>query len=151
MSDIDALYDIRDYVETDKAFIMSTFLRGLYYGDSWFSLIDKDAFFSVYKTVAEALLYHPNTEVRIACLKEDPDVILGYRLCSGSIVHWVYVKSSKTREGLTWRNNGIGRRLLPDSVSAVTHLTTLGKSLIHKFPGCVFNPFLIGHTTKETT
>lgn len=144
MNEVERLYDVRDYVESDKAFIMATFLRGLYYGDSWFSLIPKDVFMFNYKSIIESLLQYPGTQVRVACLKEDPDVLLGYSLSRGSIVHWVYVKSSKTKEGLTWRRNGIARRLLPDSVSDVTHLTALGRSLMHKLPDCVFNPFLIG-------
>ena len=136
-SELDQVCTVRDYVEADKAFIMATFLRGLYYGDSWFSLIPKDAFMDNYKKIAEALLEHRATTVRVACLNEDPDVILGYSVSTGPVLHWVFVKQ-------VWRNKGVGRRLLPTSISAFTHLTTLGKSLMHKFPNSTFNPFLIG-------
>jgi len=41
-SSIDALYTVRSFLpETDMAFIKATWLRGLYYGDSWYSKIPK--------------------------------------------------------------------------------------------------------------
>ena len=132
----ESLYEIRDYGPNDKAFVMATFLRGLYYGDSWFSLIPKDAFMMNYKHIAEALLN--KHLVKVACLKEDKDVILGYSILSKDFqtLHFVFVKSA-------FRKQGIGRSLIPHSISTVTHLTTLGKSLMNKLSNCVFNPFQI--------
>jgi len=136
MSDFTGLYDVRDYRPTDRSFVLATFLRGLYYGDSWFSEIPKDIFMENYKRVVEALLNSPNVVVKVACLKEDPDVILGYSILSSDLkaIAFVYVKSA-------WRKKGIGRSLLPQFPIAVTHLTALGKSLLSKLPGAVFNPF----------
>lgn len=136
MSDIKDLYDIREYISSDKPFIMATFLRGLYYGETWFSQIPKDVFMDNYKRVAEALLDRPNVTIRIACLKEDPDVILGYSISKGTVLDWTYVKKA-------WRGAGVGRSLLPAQVTAVTHLSENGKDLMKKIPNCIFNPFLI--------
>lgn len=120
----------------DKNFILATFLRGLYYGDSWFSLIPKQIFMINYKRVAEALVNNDRCAVKIACLKEDQDVILGYSILSTDyqVIHWVFVKNS-------WRQKGIAKSLLPQYPTAVTHLTKLGQKLLPKFESTIFNPF----------
>src|ERR1700679_142902 len=107
MSNFQGLYDIRDYKESDKNFILATFLRGLYYGDSWFSMVDKDAFMEYYGKIANMILVHPKVSIKVACLKEDSEVILGYAILSkdNTAVHWAYVKSP-------WRNKGIAKSLL---------------------------------------
>lgn len=138
MNDFQGLYDIRDGKESDKNFVLATFLRGLYYGDSWFSIIPKNIFMDHYKRLANALVNHPQIIIKVACLKEDPDVILGYSILSSdlSTIHWVFVKSA-------WRNNGIARSLVPQQPNNVTHLSALGKILLPKFKNVVFNPFLL--------
>lgn len=136
MSKFDGLYDIRDGKENDHKFVLATMLRGLYYGDSWFSLIPKDLFMDNYKKVVLGIINSPDTTLKVACLKEEPDVILGYSLLSSNFdtVFWVYVKSS-------WRNKGIAKRLTPSYPTYVAHLTTLGHKLLDKFPNVKFNPF----------
>lgn len=128
------LYDIRDGKPEDVNFIISTFLRGLYYGDTWFSIIPKEIFMANYKKVIIALLN--NATVKVACLKDDPDIIIGYSILSNDYltIHYVYVKEK-------WRKQGIARSLLPKYPETITHLTSLGKSLMHKFEYAIFNPF----------
>ncbi len=137
MSSFRGLYDIRPGNENDKNFILATFLRGLYYGESHYSLIPKQVFMDNYKIVAENILNNSKNIVMVACLKEDPNVILGYSILSADpvTIHWVYVKS-------IWRNKGIAKSLLPADPTAVTHLSKLGLSLMTKFKDIVFNPFL---------
>lgn len=136
MNNFQGLYDVRDYKESDKSFILATFLRGVYHGDSWFSYIPRSIFMDNYKHIADQLL--AKSLVKVACLREDPDVILGYSILSNNYhtIHWVHVKKA-------WRKQGIARSLLPQFPSAVTHLSAVGKSLVSKFPGVVFNPFLV--------
>ncbi len=138
MNDFRGLYNIRDFVQSDKNLVLATFLRGLYYGDSWYSQIPKDIFMNNYKVIANAIVDSPKTIIKIACLPDEPDVILGYSILSNDYqtVHYVYVKSA-------WRLKGIGRSLVPKHPSYVSHLTTLGKSLLNKLPNAVFNPFSI--------
>jgi hypothetical protein len=132
----DGLYDIRPAISSDMSFIMATFLRGLYYGNSYFRQIPKDIFMAAYKRVAEAAWTSPNIRIRVACLKEDSDVILGYSVCSSDekAIIWMFVKTA-------WRKQGIGRSLLPHSPIYATHLTETGKMLMNKMPGLAFNPF----------
>lgn len=140
MSDFRGLYDIRDYRESDKAFVMATFLRGLYYGDTWFSIIPKRLFMDNYKLIAEKLISSPKVSIKVACLLEDPEVILGYSILSSDYqgIHWTFVKSA-------WRLKGIASSISPQFPTYVTHLSTLGKTLLDKkFKNTVFNPFQIG-------
>lgn len=120
--------------DTDKPFVMSTWIKGLYYGDSWFSLIPKDVFMSNYHPFLERLLDSPGVEVTVACLVEDPDVIVGYSVTTNTALHWVFCKKA-------WRRIGVARLLLPKTVSAVSHLTDLGRKLLPALPGAIFNPF----------
>lgn len=132
---------IRNGKESDKNFIMATFLRGFYYGDSWAREIPKDIFMSVYHAVVEKLLAAPGILIQVACLREDADVILGYSIIGANVagltLHWVFVKAA-------WRNIGIGKSLVPEGkVNAATHLTKSGLSILRKHPEVVYNPFLI--------
>lgn len=139
MNELNSLYIIRDIKSEDYNFILSTFLRGLYYGDSWFSEIDKESFMKNYKPVAEYLIDSTKTVTKVACLKEDENVILGYSVLSLDYqsIHWVYVKN-------IWRNKGIARQLLPQYPTTITHLTALGRNLLNKFETKPkFNPFKI--------
>lgn len=136
MTKFEGLYDIRDAKEEDKSFILATFLRGLYYGDSWFSQIPKQIFMTNYKAVAEALVKGDRTVIKVACLKDDADIVLGYAILSQDYqtIHFVFVKKA-------WREKGIARSILPMYPTSVTHLTRLGKDLLIKFNNVVFNPF----------
>lgn len=129
-------YEIRAYKPSDFNFIAATFLRGLYYGETAFSDMPKKAFMTNYKPIIEALV--AKHDVWVACLKEDHDIILGYSIVSKDFttINWVFVKKP-------WRNRGIARSILPQYPITVTHLTALGKSLLHKFKDCVYDPFKI--------
>lgn len=98
----------------DEAFVYSTWLRGLYYGNDWFRKIDKKSFFDKYRFVVKHLL--SNSNVDVVCLVSDPDVVVGYSVYSGNTLHWVYIKRD-------WRGRGISKALIPKGIECVTHLT----------------------------
>lgn len=127
------LVAFREYQPDDRNFIFSTWLRGLYYGDSWFSEIPKNIFMQHYHAVIERLLDAPGVTIKVACLSDTPDVILGYSVTRGNILDYVFVKSA-------WRKAGIGKSLVPPAPYTVTHLTKVGKIL--KPVNCPFNPFV---------
>lgn len=129
-----SLFAIRSGVLSDKNFIMASWLRGLRYGNRWFGLIVADKFFKAYQNVIEAILSNPNTRVNVVCLKEDPDVILGYCVYSDDTLHWVFIKKA-------WRKIGLANAIVPKNISTVTHLTSVGESIIKK-KNWEFNPFL---------
>ncbi len=138
MSGFQGLYNIRDSKDSDKNFILATFLRGLYYGETWFSDIPKDIFMDNYKLIAQALINSPKVVIKVACLPEDADTIIGYSILSNDYqtVHFVYVKS-------IWRLKGVGKSLVPQHPTFVSHLTQLGKTLLSKLKPAVFNPFSV--------
>jgi hypothetical protein len=114
--------------------VYSTWLNGLYYGNDWFREIDKNTYFENYHKVLEAIFKRPETQIIIACLKEDEDVILAYAITEGQTLHWIFTKP-------VWRRMGLSRLILKESIKAVSHLTRLGKSI--KPREWRFNPFLV--------
>lgn len=130
------MYDIRDGKTEDHNFVIATFLKGLYNGDSWFSLIPHDIFMAYYRKIVTAILASPQVNIKVACLKDAPDVIIGYSILSldYQTIHFVYVKKS-------WREGGVGRSLVPQRPTTITHLTDLGRKLMTKFDSVIFNPF----------
>lgn len=136
MSDLGTTYIIRDIKKEDIPFIMATWLRGLYYGNAFFALMKKDSFMDVYKKYLEVLI--SKSAVKIACLKEDENEILGYSVLSPDFqgIHWVFVKK-------LLREQGVGKSLLPQYPSYFTHFTDLGLQLSKKFTDFSFEPFKI--------
>jgi GNAT superfamily N-acetyltransferase len=130
------LIAIRDYIPDDENFVFSTALAGIYYGDSWFSKIKKAIFVSHYRKILQGILSKPTTRVRVACIQDDPQEIKGYAILvnDDKALMWVFVKKD-------WRNNGIAKALIPDTITEVTNLTALGEILMKKYPQLSFNPF----------
>lgn len=128
----------RDYIPTDKNFILATWLRGLKYGNDWYNLIPAQIYFKVYQTALMRVLDSDKVIIKISCLKDDPDVILGYAVLDRNqeILHWAFTKSA-------WRNIGVMKSLVPTSTKIVTHVTKVGLSLMKKYPEVIFNPFLL--------
>lgn len=135
------LIALRPGTEEDKNFIYSTWLKGLKFGNDWFKHIDTAAYNTNYVKVLNKLYYDPNALITVACLKTDPDVILGYSICrvtldNKTLLDWVFVKTA-------WRKIGIARSLVPLHLDAITHLTIPGVHIWKaKFPNVPFNPFL---------
>jgi hypothetical protein len=127
---------VRDYVLGDYNFIISTWIKGLKYGNEWFNLIEQKAYFENYHKVIEKYLANPGASIRVACLKSDPEVILGYSVThsDNTVLDWVFVKSA-------WRGIGIAKSLVPTTAKKVTHVTKVGVSILKKQPGLEFNPF----------
>lgn len=130
-------FQTREYNDaTDRGFLFSTWLRGLYYGNSYFGSIDKTTYFARYEKVLEHILAKPETRITILGLAGDDDTILGYIVTTGTVIHWCHVKSA-------WRQQGIARQLLSGmQPTAVTHVTPAGNAIRLKL-SLPHNPFLI--------
>lgn len=127
------LIKVRDGKPEDVNFIFATWLRGLRYGNEWFHAIEQDRYYASYHKVIQSILTRPNVRVKVACLKEDEDVVLGYAVHENDKLHWVHVKS-------TWRNIGIAKDLVPATVTTVTNITKVGvKIALNK--KLIFDPF----------
>jgi GNAT superfamily N-acetyltransferase len=130
------LYTIRDYMPEDKNFILATWLRGLRYGNPWFNSIDSKAYFDSYHALLTALITKPGISVKIACLRDDAEVILGYAVYQGTRADWLFVKKA-------WRGIGIAKSLMPNNITVVSHITDVGRGILRKYPHIIFNPFSI--------
>lgn len=115
---VKGLIRLRTEEDTDRPFIYATWLRGLYYGNSFYRQIEKDVFMDYYTKVIQHLMFKPNVMIQVAALKEDADTIIGYSVVEDhgqfKALHWVFVK-------LEWRGAGIAKDLIPNDISVVTH------------------------------
>lgn len=126
----------RPVTQLDHPFIYSTWLKGLYWGSEWFQMIPWGVYRIGYRNAIAAILTR-NRGI-VACLTEDPDVVVGYAIVSpdGGALHWAYVKRP-------WRKLGIARAMVP-TFHTVTHLTKTGRAIMRaKAPDAIFNPFAI--------
>jgi hypothetical protein len=133
------LISFRSYLPGDLHFILSTWLRGLYYGNDYFREIEDKVYFKNYENIIKHILAKPSVRIDVACLKEDDSVILGYTVTEKkddkNILHWVFVKN-------IWRGIGISKDLLdPLEIKTTTHITN--KSMRTKPKRIEFNPFII--------
>jgi hypothetical protein len=125
---------LRPYRLTDEAFVYKTFLEGLRYGNETFRQMDKIQFYENYRKVLNSLIQKKETQIKIAALKEDPDVILGYAITRPEIVDWIFVKKS-------WRRLGIAKDLIGDMhMTTVSHITLAGNAIRTKL-GLKYDPF----------
>lgn len=115
--------------------IFAKFLRTLKYGNHYFRLIDKDAYFPRYHAYIESLLNRESSIVKLAVLTSDPDVVLGWALIEPGILHYVWVDSAQ-------RNQGIARTLCSEPFGVITHITNIGASIFSKLKDVKFNPFM---------
>lgn len=129
------LVSFRDAVDADRPFIFSTWLRGNKHANDYFELVDNDAYFKHHHDLIERILDDFEVTVRVACLREDPSVILAYVVYKNERLDWVFVKKS-------WRSIGLARDLIPAGITTVSHVTKVGLSLLRKNPHVRFIPYI---------
>ena len=77
---------------TDSGFIFSTLPKSIYYGSSVKIPVSRASFFSTSFAYVEAITTEKHTRSYIACLKDNPYVIIGYAIIHGTCLEFVYVK-----------------------------------------------------------
>ena len=129
---------IREARGNDLAFIYSTWLNS-YRSDSHHrKTCTKFVFFKEYPKVIDLIL--ARSQVLVACLPDDENVIIGYLVCEtmNNILHYAYTKES-------FRNLGVAKSLIkwtPLKDPVLTHKTRCVEPLI-EFLGMTYNPFLL--------
>lgn len=136
------LISIRQGVDSDISFIFATWLRNLFHSSPMFKYMEKNVFMKHYHNVLTAMFTRDYVNVVVACMKDDPDTILGYAILSkdNKALHWIYIKKN-------WRKIGLAKDLVPETVTHVTHITDTGASIIEKYK-LEYNPFLLGEEIK---
>lgn len=124
----------RRAVEGDKSFILSTWLRGQYWNNDYYSKMDQDDFFKHYSEVINTLLGFQGVNTFCAVLEDSPDTIIGYMVFCCDVLYWSYVKKD-------YRKNGIFNMLAQDLELASTVSSTKVGDSICKKKHLKFNPF----------
>lgn len=126
---------VRPYNQaSDEAFVSSTFLKAMRYGNHFYEEMEKNAYFNNYSIALKQLLQ--KRQVNILCMEEDPDVILGYCISDPSehIIDFIFIKSA-------WRKKGLTKLLIGDIIySWATHFTKPGLAIM-KAKNIKFDPW----------
>lgn len=113
---------LRDFSMTDQAFVYATWRNSLYYGsdmkkDKNAKSIFKDLTHSIKETLKKAT-------VKVACLDETPDVIVGYVVYTKTRLDWVYVKDD-------FRRQGVATLMVPKNIKSYSQSRTkVGDSIL---------------------
>lgn len=91
------LIHIRNHTKDDHPFLFATYLQHNWYDKTNSTTLKKSTWMNLQHKRLEDVL--ENQKIKVACLKEDPDVILGYAFQDGS-KPFSYIK-------LAWRKSPI--------------------------------------------
>lgn len=113
----------------DQAMIYATWRNSSWYSSFLKHHITANQFFKTQTFRIKNILDHAN--IRIACLEDAPEVIIGYCVYTGSHLDWIYVKSGEGELG--FRQKGIATLLVPRDIKTFTsQLTKIGKIIADK-------------------
>ena len=125
-------------LEPFKNLILASYMKSLRFGNDWFKDIQSECFYKYYGLYIDRLLRISGTIVKLALLSDDLDICLGWSMSQDDILHYIFVKGD-----IEARRKGIGKKLLPDKVNTITHLTKIGRTIWKsKLPDVIFNPFI---------
>ena len=114
-------------------YIYGKFKRSLRHGNDYFSLMDQENFSKAYDVFIPHLI--SKSILRLAALKSDRDILLGFSLIEDAKLHYVFVQAE-------FRKLGIGKMLIPHAIDTITHVTKMGLQLwSSKLPKAKFKPF----------
>lgn len=128
---MDAQVVLRPGIIDDKEFILATWLRGQYYGSSYWKQMPQDMYFKGY--INRILPIISNSFIEVAVLKEDPSIIIGFLVWYGPMASWAYVKKD-------YRGKGILNLMLKDKNLVAYSGDTKAAAAIAKKKQMVFNP-----------
>lgn len=151
---------IREPWGSDLRFIYATWLNS-YRSDSAIGRsIKKSIFFGEYPRIIDEIFDNQETITRVAALREDPFVILGYIVCGPNFVHYCYVKEDFRRFGIAKyllttafprEFNTEGRVRVPDlnRPPCYTHKTKMVAPILERHSEWIYNPFLLYSKSKQ--
>lgn len=108
----------------DQALIYASWRNAL-----WFSEAREEnssaKFYAIATRRIRKLLANPDIKIKIACLSEMKDFIVGYSLMDHQHLHWVYVKAD-------YRDKGIGKLLTKGFKTIAVPGTKIGRAITLK-------------------
>ena len=108
----------------DHALIYSTWRNALWYAEKR-DPKESSQFYKDTSEIIRGILSRPECRVRVACLSEDPDMLLGWSVFLADHLEFVYVK-------IDYRRKGLGRLLTKGFKTFSQPQTKIGKSLKEK-------------------
>lgn len=136
------LYTVRKPTSADTPFIFSGWLESYANSSPLTVNIPKTLFFDGHRALITPLL--SNAQVVVACLPDDPGVLLGFACGEpvDGLLHYVYVKAAFRRMGVATRLvDALGIKV---GACSCTHWTYDLSRLKQKLSGLQFNPYLLG-------
>jgi hypothetical protein len=133
-------WDIRNVREDDLPHIYSTWIKSMRYGSMLGKSCRGGLFSSEYTQVIDYILNEDDSDITVACHKEDPHVVFGYLVYQPDALHFAYVKQE-------FRKFGILKSLIEESgfklnkLPCFTHRTLCLKQITAKYPDLIYNPF----------
>ncbi len=116
--------------------VYSHWRKSLRHGNPTYKLIDPECYFNFYSKLIEHVLTREDCRIRVAVLSDDVDVLLGFSVCRGPVLDYVYVQKDQ-------RKHGIGTSLFPYGTTHFTHVTKTAELIwkTEKYKHLKFNPF----------
>lgn len=130
---------IRPFIEDDRAYITSTFLRSFVSTRPAIGGMEVPSPI-IYEGEGSALnmLLETSAEVDVAVAPDDEDAILGYSVRHGDCLDYVYVSRQFRKSGVA---KMLMRCLTPDATLFYSHITPEGRHLLKYLRGAVLNPY----------
>lgn len=138
--------EIRPYMPDDQNYILSTWLRSYHEQSPFAKSMRTRIYFEYHEKVAKRILERSDAVI-VACLPDDPGVILGYLVHErdqklGNILHFCFVKGAFRGEKISrllFRQAGI----INTTEAFFTHKIFAMEWVTEKYPGLTYNPYLI--------
>lgn len=90
---------VRDANADDLDFIIHSFLMG-FWGSPAIRGMDRDEYFSMMRPRFKAALANPAVHVRVACVQDDPNTLVGWSAHVGETLIWAYVRKPMRQMGV---------------------------------------------------
>lgn len=117
--------------------VRSRWTRSYKKDNDFMKLVHPPGYYFAYNNYVNLILNRKDTEVRLAVLEEDRDIVLGFSVIERNVLHYVHVPKA-------YRRQHIATMLVPDGIQWITHLTKIGMRIWSwKLPSARFNPFLV--------
>lgn len=124
---------IRPFVDSDRNFVIATWLKGNYFGNSFFRQMPQNLYFEKYADHIQAVMSSQESHISIACDQDNETWIVGFAVFEKDNLHWCHVKED-------YRKKGIATLLLKGRrVTEVKSTTKIGRA-ITEIKGLIFNP-----------
>lgn len=128
-------YKGNEVPENYENFVRDRWLKTYKKCNKFMQLVDPASYYRAYPVFIRSVLARPKVRVRLAMLSDDEDVLLGFSVSEGALLHYVNVP-------LDYRGQGIAKKLVPFVVERFSHITETGMKIWQeKFPNAVFDPF----------